>query len=99
MAEAGVLPEEFKIKKLLEAAKKNYREAETEEAKHVAMALIAELGDGEAPAALRNVLVAAPYSPREAERLDAADYAAAGNAMRRWIDTAATRPARRAEVG
>ncbi|MGS4947790.1 DnaJ family domain-containing protein [Meridianimarinicoccus sp. RP-17] len=42
MAEAGVLPEEFKIKKLLEAAKQNYREAEGEEAKRIAMALIAD---------------------------------------------------------
>jgi hypothetical protein len=43
MAEVGALPEEFKIKKLLEAAKQNYREAESDEARHVAMALIAEL--------------------------------------------------------
>ena len=43
MAEAGVLPEEFKIKKLLEAAKLNYREAEGDDAKRVAMALIADL--------------------------------------------------------
>ena len=43
MAEAGALPEEFKIKKLLEAAKQNYREAEGDDAKRVAMALIAEL--------------------------------------------------------
>jgi hypothetical protein len=43
MAEAGVLPEEFKIKKLLDAAKQNYRDAETTEAKHLAMALIADL--------------------------------------------------------
>jgi hypothetical protein len=43
MAEAGTLPEEFKIKKLLEAAKENYRAAKTEDEKHVAMALIAEL--------------------------------------------------------
>lgn len=43
MAEAGVLPEEFKIKKLLEAAKQSYREAEGDEAKRVAMALIADL--------------------------------------------------------
>lgn len=43
MAEAGALPEEFKIKKLLEAAKQSYREAEGDEAKHVAMALIADL--------------------------------------------------------
>lgn len=43
MAEAGALPEEFKIKKLLEAAKQNYREAEGDDAKRVAMALIADL--------------------------------------------------------
>ncbi|MAQ37990.1 MULTISPECIES: DUF1992 domain-containing protein [Thioclava] len=43
MAEAGALPEEFKLKKLLEAAKESYREAEGEDAKHVAMALIADL--------------------------------------------------------
>jgi len=43
MAEAGALPEEFKIKKLLEAAKQNYQEAEGEDAKRVAMALIADL--------------------------------------------------------
>ena len=43
MAEAGALPEEFKIKKLLEAAKQNYRAAENAEARHVAMALIADL--------------------------------------------------------
>ena len=43
MAEAGVLPEEFKIKKLLEAAKKAYREAEGEDAKRVAMSVIADL--------------------------------------------------------
>ncbi|WP_085310029.1 DUF1992 domain-containing protein [Planktotalea arctica] len=43
MAEAGVLPEEFKIKKLLDAAKQNYRDAETAETKHLAMALIADL--------------------------------------------------------
>jgi len=43
MAEAGVLPEEFKIKKLLDAAKQNYRGAESAEEKHLAMALIADL--------------------------------------------------------
>ncbi|MBG6202673.1 hypothetical protein IWQ48_003820 [Labrenzia sp. EL_13] len=43
MAEAGALPEEFNIKKLLEAAKQSYREAEGDDAKHVAMALIADL--------------------------------------------------------
>jgi len=43
MAEAGALPEEFKIKKLLEAAKQNYREAESDDANRVTMALIADL--------------------------------------------------------
>lgn len=43
MAEAGALPEEFKLKKLLEAAKATWRAAESEEARHVAMALIADL--------------------------------------------------------
>jgi hypothetical protein len=43
MAEAGALPEEFKIKKLLEAAKQNYREAEGDDAKRITMALIADL--------------------------------------------------------
>ncbi|OAO07087.1 J-domain-containing protein [Roseovarius indicus] len=43
MAEAGALPEEFKIKKLLEAAKQNYSRADTDEEKRVAMALIANL--------------------------------------------------------
>ena len=43
MAEAGTLPEEFKIKKLLEAARENYRAAKAEDEKRVAMALIAEL--------------------------------------------------------
>ena len=43
MAEAGALPEEFKIKKLLEAAKQSYVAAEGDDAKRVAMALIADL--------------------------------------------------------
>ena len=43
MAEAGALPEEFKIKKLLDVAKQSYREAEDDAAKRVAMALIANL--------------------------------------------------------
>lgn len=43
MAEAGAVPEEFKIKKLLEAAKVNYRNSQTEEEKRIAMALIADL--------------------------------------------------------
>ncbi len=43
MAEAGALPEEFKFKKLLEAAKETWRAADTDEERHVAMALIADL--------------------------------------------------------
>ena len=43
MAEAGALPEEFRIKEALNAARAAYREAESEEEKHLAMALIAEL--------------------------------------------------------
>lgn len=43
MAEAGTLPEEFKIKKLLDAARQKYRDAQNAEAKRVAMALIADL--------------------------------------------------------
>ncbi|WP_171239146.1 DnaJ family domain-containing protein [Ruegeria sp. HKCCA5763] len=43
MAEAGALPEEFKIKKLLGAAKQSYQEAKGDDAKRVAMALIADL--------------------------------------------------------
>ena len=43
MAEAGALPEEFRIKKLLEAAKQSYRDAESGDSKRVAMALIADL--------------------------------------------------------
>lgn len=43
MAEAGTVPEEFKIKKLLEAAKQSYQETQDEDARRVAMALIADL--------------------------------------------------------
>ncbi|WP_298434397.1 DUF1992 domain-containing protein [uncultured Jannaschia sp.] len=43
MAEAGALPEEFKIKKLLDSAKQSYRAADGEDGKRVAMALIADL--------------------------------------------------------
>ena len=43
MAEAGALPEEFKIKKLLEAAKESYRQAEGDDAKRVATSQIADL--------------------------------------------------------
>lgn len=43
MAEAGALPEEFELKKLLGAARVAYGQAETPEEKRVAMALIADL--------------------------------------------------------
>lgn len=43
MAEAGALPEEFKIKKVLEAARQTYRDAEDPQARRVAMAMIADL--------------------------------------------------------
>ncbi|AZQ67599.1 DUF1992 domain-containing protein [Silicimonas algicola] len=43
MAEAGALPEEFRIKKLLEPARQAFREAKSEEERRLAMALIAEL--------------------------------------------------------
>ncbi|MCB2115333.1 MAG: DUF1992 domain-containing protein [Rhodobacteraceae bacterium] len=43
MAEAGVLPEEFKFKKLLDAARESYQKADSEEARQAAMALIANL--------------------------------------------------------
>lgn len=43
MAEAGALPEEFKLKKLLDAARQTYQEANGEDAKCVAMAVIANL--------------------------------------------------------
>lgn len=43
MAEAGVVPEEFEIKKLLDAAKQTYREAHSEEERRVAMRSIADL--------------------------------------------------------
>lgn len=43
MAEAGALPEEFKIKALLDAARANYRMATTDEEKRLAMGLIAKL--------------------------------------------------------
>lgn len=43
MAEAGALPEEFKLKKLLDAARAAWRDAATEEERRVAMALIADL--------------------------------------------------------
>lgn len=43
MAEAGALPKEFKIKKLLETAQQSYAEATDDDAKRVVMALIADL--------------------------------------------------------
>ena len=43
MAEAGALPEEFRLKKLLEGARAAWREAGSEEEKRLAMALIADL--------------------------------------------------------
>ncbi|MFD1344437.1 DnaJ family domain-containing protein [Litorisediminicola beolgyonensis] len=43
MAEAGALPEEFRIKKLLEAAKLRYREAASDAERRLAMALISDL--------------------------------------------------------
>jgi hypothetical protein len=43
MAEAGALPEEFKLKKLLEGAKETYRSAASEEEKEIAMRLISDL--------------------------------------------------------
>ena len=43
MAEAGAVPEEFKLAKLLEAARASWRAAGTDEKKRLAMALIADL--------------------------------------------------------
>ncbi|MEM8800945.1 MAG: DnaJ family domain-containing protein [Pseudomonadota bacterium] len=44
MTEAGALPEEFKLKKLLQAAKRRYARTESdEEDKRVALALISDL--------------------------------------------------------
>ena len=43
MAEAGVLPEEFRLKKLLDAARQTYQDAFNDEEKRLAMAVIAEL--------------------------------------------------------
>lgn len=43
MAEAGALPEEFKLKKLLDAARDTWRSASDAEEKRLAMALIADL--------------------------------------------------------
>jgi hypothetical protein len=43
MAEAGALPEEFRLKKLLDAARETYRAAQTDDARQVAMRLIAKL--------------------------------------------------------
>lgn len=43
MAEAGALPEEFRLKRLLDAARLAWQEAGSDEERHLAMALIAEL--------------------------------------------------------
>jgi hypothetical protein len=43
MAEAGALPEEFKLRKLLEEARASYRAAQDDPARKLAMALIANL--------------------------------------------------------
>lgn len=43
MAEAGVLPEEFKLKKLLDGARQVYQEAKSDAERRAAMAVIAEL--------------------------------------------------------
>jgi hypothetical protein len=43
MAEAGAVPEEFKWKKALDAARASYAETGSEDEKRAAMALIAEL--------------------------------------------------------
>jgi hypothetical protein len=43
MAEAGALPEEFRLKRLLDAAHETYRAAGTEDERRLAMALIADL--------------------------------------------------------
>jgi len=43
MADAGAVPEEFKWKKALDAARESYQATQSEEEKRVAMALIAEL--------------------------------------------------------
>jgi len=43
MAEAGALPEEFKLKAMLDDARAAHRAATSEDARRVAMALIADL--------------------------------------------------------
>lgn len=43
MAEAGALPEEFRLRKLLDAAREVYREAKGEQEQRVAMSVIADL--------------------------------------------------------
>jgi len=43
MAEAGALPEEFRLRKLLDSARQAYRDARSEDERHLAMALIADL--------------------------------------------------------
>lgn len=44
MAEAGALPEAFKLRKLLQAAKRRYGRTAGDEDKRIALALIADLG-------------------------------------------------------
>lgn len=43
MAEAGAVPEEIRLAKLLEAARESWRNTDSEEEKRIAMALIADL--------------------------------------------------------
>ena len=43
MAEAGLLPKEFKLKKLLQAAKRNYARTVKDEDKRIALPLFADL--------------------------------------------------------
>lgn len=43
MAEAGALPEEFRLKKLLDAARETYRAAKSPDERQVAMGVVAKL--------------------------------------------------------
>lgn len=43
MAEVRALPEEFRLKKLIEAAKRTYERAQTDFEKRITLALIADL--------------------------------------------------------
>jgi hypothetical protein len=43
MAEAGALPDEFRLKKLLDAARETYRASQDDDAKRIAMGVIADL--------------------------------------------------------